>query len=176
MALAPPVIPAMVFAIVVFDSVTPVSPWLASPTTTSVGSISSVPALPFGAARLMLDAAADVDDAVGAEIDQAGIAGLRAGVELAPPLTVRFWAAFRRISPASPVLLAAVSLAFLPRSMLLPAWTVMLLGVVVLLRAVRRPLTLALLTAPIWIEPLLTLIALALRRPLELTEAANFAA
>ncbi|WIW50072.1 hypothetical protein ML401_11600 [Bradyrhizobium sp. 62B] len=52
----------------------------------------------------------------------------------------------------------------------------MLLGVAVLLCAVRRPLTRALLTAPIWIEPLLTVIALALRRPLELTEAANFAA
>ncbi|WPM83789.1 hypothetical protein ML401_38740 [Bradyrhizobium sp. 62B] len=42
-------------------------------------------------------------------------------LNLAPPATVRFCVAFRRISPASPVLLAMFSLAFLPTSILLPA-------------------------------------------------------
>ena len=59
---------------------------------------------------------------------------------------------------------------------MLPAVTVIALGVVVRLRAVRRPETVALLTAPMWIEPLRTEIPLALRKPLELTEAANLTA
>ncbi|MHC2281563.1 hypothetical protein ACVME8_008206 [Bradyrhizobium diazoefficiens] len=159
-----------------FDSVTPESPWAASPTTTSVGSISSVPALPLSALRSTLMPLPMSMIPFALKSTRPALPVFALASNLAPPATVRFCAAFRRISPALPFALAMLRLAFLPISMFLPASTVMLLGVEVLLCAVRRPLTLALLTAPIWIEPLLTVIALALRRPLELTEAANFAA
>src|SRR5258708_8783522 len=80
------------------------------------------------------------------------------------------------MSPASAFLLAVLTLAFLPTTIFLPATTEIVLGVVVRLRALRRPEMVALLTAPMWIEPLRTLMALALRNPFELTEAANLTA
>ena len=124
-------------AMVVLDRVTPVSP--AAPITISVGSIKSVPALPLGAARLIVTWSPIVNLPLALKSTRPALPTAELASMRAPGLTVKLFAAFSRISPPSPVLLAVLSRAFLPSTRFFPAATVIVLGVVPRPRAVSLP-------------------------------------
>ena len=170
--------------------------------TRSVGSISSVPARPFGAVRSSLIAptvtaffalsstkpASLCFELTSTRAPAAAFRFPSAKTMMLPPLPAPLLAAsvapfamlmsltaLTEMLPASPVRLLAVIFALAPSVTSLPAAIVTPLALPCE-RALSLPFTRALSPATIWIEPLRTTMPEELRRPLLLTVAANFAA